>query len=341
MNLRNCTTAGLLCALPWTAIAADAMQSSKQNRSTGHSGSNYVKVVSATDLLDADIETSDGKEAGEIEYLLIDGYSGKAKYVMIGEDDELELEDGEYVAVPFSTLNLKRMNGDDVHLSLTLDELERAPKFTDENLSLLTDSQAVTRVVDYFYPIIQRGSDTEASAAAAGTDQKNTQSEQSSQNAMPDSNSSETAEDRAHVLVSRQLITTVLPGMNLASDYVGAEVRSDNDDDIGNIDQIVIEVESGEVAYFLVSHGGFLGIGEEWYAMPPKTLTWNAEMEAFVAAVDSMEQLNELDAVQKERIPARIRRSDLEALDRAFGVDQTETASTDSDDASSQRGNAS
>jgi sporulation protein YlmC with PRC-barrel domain len=58
----------------------------------------------------------------------------------------------------------------------------------------------------------------------------------------------------------------------ISSDSVqGTTVYSPNGDDIGSIDHVMIDKQSGQVAYAVMSFGGFLGLGESHYPVP-----WNA-----------------------------------------------------------------
>lgn len=51
----------------------------------------------------------------------------------------------------------------------------------------------------------------------------------------------------------------------------GTTVYSPNGGDIGSIDHVMIDKQSGQVAYAVMSFGGFLGMGESHYPVP-----WNA-----------------------------------------------------------------
>jgi hypothetical protein len=49
---------------------------------------------------------------------------------------------------------------------------------------------------------------------------------------------------------------------------VGADVRNLQDEDLGNIETTLVDPDSGEIRYALISRGGFLGIGEEVVPVP-------------------------------------------------------------------------
>ena len=74
----------------------------------------------------------------------------------------------------------------------------------------------------------------------------------------------------------------------IASDKVeGTPVRRPNGDKIGTIERVMIEKRSGKVAYAVMSFGGILGLGEEYYTLPWGVLTYNTALDAY--AVDLSE----------------------------------------------------
>jgi len=68
----------------------------------------------------------------------------------------------------------------------------------------------------------------------------------------------------------------------IASDKVeGTAVRRPNGDKIGEIERVMIDKRSGRVAYAVMSFGGFLGIGEDYYPIPWQRLTYNTSLDAY------------------------------------------------------------
>jgi hypothetical protein len=68
----------------------------------------------------------------------------------------------------------------------------------------------------------------------------------------------------------------------ISSDKVqGTDVRRPNGDKIGEIKHLMIEKRSGKVVYAVMSFGGFLGIGEDYYPIPWEKLTYNTELDAY------------------------------------------------------------
>jgi len=79
--------------------------------------------------------------------------------------------------------------------------------------------------------------------------------------------------------------------MSRGSKLIGADVENTQGEDLGDISDIVMNRADGSVVYAVLSAGGFLGIGEKYFAIP---------MEAFRAAADDDDKLI-LD-IDKERL---------------------------------------
>jgi PRC-barrel domain len=68
----------------------------------------------------------------------------------------------------------------------------------------------------------------------------------------------------------------------IGSDKVeGTEVYRSNGDHIGEIERVMIDKRTGKVAYAVMSFGGFLGIGEEYYPVPWSLLTYNERLGGY------------------------------------------------------------
>lgn len=62
----------------------------------------------------------------------------------------------------------------------------------------------------------------------------------------------------------------------IASDKVeNTPVYRSNGEQVGTIQRVMIDKLSGKVAYAIMSFGGFMGIGEDYYPLPWNVLTYN------------------------------------------------------------------
>ena len=68
----------------------------------------------------------------------------------------------------------------------------------------------------------------------------------------------------------------------IASDKVeGTSVRRSNGDKLGTIQRVMIDKVSGKVAYAVMTFGGFLGIGDQYRALPWNLLHYNERLDAY------------------------------------------------------------
>jgi hypothetical protein len=80
------------------------------------------------------------------------------------------------------------------------------------------------------------------------------------------------------------------PGL-IGSDKVeGTPVYRPDGKRAGQIERVMIDKLSGKVAYAIMSFGGFMGIGEDYYPLPWSLLTYNPRLDGYEVNI-SEEQL--------------------------------------------------
>ncbi|NGO64708.1 PRC-barrel domain containing protein [Rhizobium daejeonense] len=68
----------------------------------------------------------------------------------------------------------------------------------------------------------------------------------------------------------------------IASDKVdGTAVYGSDGKRIGSIQRIILEKRGGRVAYAVLSFGGFLGIGDEYYPLPWEKLSYDENLDGY------------------------------------------------------------
>jgi sporulation protein YlmC with PRC-barrel domain len=78
---------------------------------------------------------------------------------------------------------------------------------------------------------------------------------------------------RQELKVSDTELKRTVTEANRASKLMGMKVKNRQDEDLGTIKDLVVDLESGKVAYAVLSHGGVLGIGGKYVAIPIQALT--------------------------------------------------------------------
>jgi hypothetical protein len=71
-------------------------------------------------------------------------------------------------------------------------------------------------------------------------------------------------------------------GNLIGSDKVeGTAVYGADDQKIGSIQRVMIDKTSGKVSYAVLSFGGFLGIGDDYYPLPWQSLKYDTNLGGY------------------------------------------------------------
>jgi sporulation protein YlmC with PRC-barrel domain len=87
-----------------------------------------------------------------------------------------------------------------------------------------------------------------------------------------------------------------------AKTLAGDSVRNSAGEDLGKIEELMIDVQTGRVAYAVLSFGGFLGMGSKLFAIPWEALTLNEEDHQFILNVDK-QRLENAPGFDKDNWP--------------------------------------
>lgn len=72
------------------------------------------------------------------------------------------------------------------------------------------------------------------------------------------------------------------PRLMTAATLTGNTVYNRSGDELGKIDEIMLDVGGGRIAYAVMKSGGFLGLGGKLFAVPWTALQLDTERHAFV-----------------------------------------------------------
>lgn len=72
------------------------------------------------------------------------------------------------------------------------------------------------------------------------------------------------------------------PRLMTASTLEGDKVVNRQDETLGTISEIMLDVPAGRIAYAVMSSGGFLGMGDKLFAIPWGALTLDADRKCFI-----------------------------------------------------------
>jgi len=81
--------------------------------------------------------------------------------------------------------------------------------------------------------------------------------------------------------------TTNPTGRLIGADQVqGTAIYNPRGDDLGSVEDVMIDKITGRIAYAVVGFGGFLGIGDRHYPLPWEKLKYDTSMGGYVVDLD-------------------------------------------------------
>jgi len=75
------------------------------------------------------------------------------------------------------------------------------------------------------------------------------------------------------------------PKVLSASTLIGDGVRNPQGEDLGKIEELMIDLDNGRIAYAVLSFGGIMGIGDKLFAIPWSILKLSPEERKFILDV--------------------------------------------------------
>ena len=122
--------------------------------------------------------------------------------------------------------------------------------------------------------------------------------------------------DRARLMLE----TAIAPQAIQPRELEGMEVRNAADEYLGEIDGVTLDPSSGRIAYVLVEHGGFLGLGGSVTPVPWRAVTWAPGAEALLLDIDE-ERLENAPRNLEGEATAQERRAWLLSMHSYYGIE--------------------
>ena len=228
-------------------------------------------VLRASEVKGMTVKNADGKDLGKIDDLMLDmGEHGQVRYAALSFGGFLGMGD-KLFAVPWSVLQFKHDADDnDSHVVFDVPEqkLKSAPGF-DKHQWPDTANPRWSDAVNHHY-----GVRNDTAAADRATDR--------------------TAKHNRDLVLHR------------ASEAMHMEVRNNKGDKLGKIEDIVLDMRTGKIRYAALSFGGFLGIGDKFFAIPWQAVTVDFDSDDndyFLAFDASKKELEDASGFDKDHWP--------------------------------------
>jgi hyperosmotically inducible protein len=258
----------------------------------------------ASEIIGKTVKNDQSEKLGKVEDLAVDVESGRVVQVILSTGGFIGIGDT-LVAVPPGALSC-----DAEHKTLRLDadkeKLKNAPKFEMSHWAEYSDSDHLGQVYSYY-----------GQAPASGF----VQSGDNSPNTVSTRKTDGTWEKDRTVRESGGMIPASRLGQaQRASKLMGVQVRNLQNDKIGNVNNILVDLPAGRVVAIIVSSGGFLGMGDELSAIPPAAFRFTGDRD--VLQLDaSKEMLTSAPHFKADQWPDFAQPNYADGVYRAYNVE--------------------
>ena len=77
--------------------------------------------------------------------------------------------------------------------------------------------------------------------------------------------------------------TGTLHNVHKAKDLIGMKVKNAGNEELGKIDNLMLDLPAGRVAFAILNPDSSLNLGNNFYALPPKALTLSSDQRNLVS----------------------------------------------------------
>lgn len=222
-----------------------------------------IDAAKASDVIGMTVKNYQDEKLGKVEELAVDVESGRVVLVILSTGGFLGMGD-KLSAVPPGSLH-HDVGQKVLHLDADKEKLKSAPKFELSNWAEYSDSNHLSEAYGHYgqAPALTfiGGNETDGTS--------NTVTRQIA-NGTP----------AAFTKQNRSMISSSgLSQIQKASKVIGSSVNNLQDEKLGKVDNLLVDLPAGRIVAVIVSTGGFLGLGDELSAVPPTALKFTADRD--------------------------------------------------------------
>lgn len=234
------------------------------------------EFLSAGTIKGDKVISSTGEDLGKIEELMIDIQNGRIAYAALSFGGFLGMGD-KLFAIPWQALT-PRVHEHAFLLGIPKETLEKAEGFDKDNWPLTTHKELSSTYTYYGYRPYWQPSMAEQAGAPGEPESE---------------------------MVAREETREIRSRMNFlsASEIKGDKVVNNEGEHLGKIEELMIDLADGRIAYAVLSFGGFLGLGNKLFAIPWQTLSPRADEHIFLLDIPK-KTLEKAEGFDKDHWPA-------------------------------------
>jgi sporulation protein YlmC with PRC-barrel domain len=301
----------------WPDWNLSTMQERRRGAWRGESqGMDQARWARASRLLDADVRTARGDDVGDVEDLVVDLRRRTVNYAVVSFDPGW-LSGERMAALPMNAFRALRYDdslGSDLVIQVSQQEVQSAPVVSDADLpddpaSFARDMNLYSQEMGWrpVYGGGAVGAAESGSGRAEGLDRGPRATADGSRGRVPAPEVSSMERDFR------------------ASDVIGMDVHNPQGEGLGEIHDLVIDINNGRVHYAVLSFGGFLGLGEKLFAYPVGLFQTGRDWNELVLDIDR-EKLENAPGFERNNWPDWNSAEYRDAIDRHYGSEVRQPA---------------
>ena len=223
-------------------------------------------AAKASDLIGMSVNNNQNEKLGKVEDLAVDVESGRVVQVILSTGGFLGIGDT-LTAVPPGALH-RDVTNKVLNLDADKEKLKGAPKFEMSNWAEYSDSNHLAEVYAYY------GQEPALGFIQTGEVVQDGQGNTAVSPQIVSTRKADGTWDKDRVSSDSQWMIPVsrLGQVQRASKLMGTAVDNLQNEKLGKVENLLVDLPSGRVVAIVVSSGGFLGMGDELSAIPPTAL---------------------------------------------------------------------
>ncbi len=223
-------------------------------------------AAKASDLIGMTVKNYQDDKLGKVEELAVDVESGRVVQVILSVGGIAGIGDRQ-IAVPPSALH-HDVAQKVVHLDSTKDRLKAAPKFEMSKWNEYSATNHLRTVYGYY--------GEEPALTFIENDRADRNAPDTISVRRPDGTWENRTEHQARTMIPSSRLAQV----QKASKVIGMSVKNKQDEKLGDVNNLLVDLTSGRIVAVVVSSGGFIGLGDDLSAVPSSALSYNADRNA-------------------------------------------------------------
>jgi sporulation protein YlmC with PRC-barrel domain len=287
----------------------------------GRKAARLAGASKASDIIGKTVENNQDEKFATVEDIAVDLQSGRIVQVILSTGGVLGI-DATLTAGPPGAFRCDATNKV-LRLDTDKEKLKDAPKFEMSKWAEGSDTNHLAAVYRQY---------GEESAFCFIKTEDAVADDQSKVNAPPQNVSPRQADgtweknraasdDRSLIPVSR------LGQIQRTSQLIGKTVKNLQEEKLGKVENLLLDLSSGRVVAVVVSSGGFLGIGDDLSAVPPSALHFSTDQESLLLDM-TKDSLTAAPHFKSNQWPDFAQPANAEGVYRAYQVEPYFAAST-------------